>query len=131
MDKKIMNLLKKLMNVYLTIIDNINEQNVDKIVKAVNNFEKNINGILRPTKTSTGKSSEKPIWTKFPEMTEEEIRKEFMNVEKYPTIESIKEAVRGYIDLQKVSKVKTRETLIKHIIDTYKRSKFITEIGRE
>ena len=126
-----MNMLKKLINVYLIIINNINEQNIDKIIKAVNNFEKNINKILRPTKASAGKSDEKPIWTKFPEMTEEEIREEFMDVEKYPTVESIKEAVRGYIDLQKVSKVKTRETLIKHIIETYKRSKFITEIGRE
>ena len=74
--------------------------------------------------------NKKPIWTKFPEMTEEEIREEFMNIEKYPTIESIKEALRGYMDLQRINRIKRRETLIKHILKRYNRSRFITAIGR-
>lgn len=130
MDKKVKNLLKRLNTVNSMIIDNLDEVNVDKVSVAVNTFERKIHTIINPLKTKEKHKEEQPVWTKFPEMTEEEIQQEFMSIEKYPTIQSIKEAVRGYLDLQKVSKVKTRETLIKHIIETYRRGRFISEIGR-
>jgi len=72
-----------------------------------------------------------PIWEKFSAMTEEEIRREFADVEKYPDLTSIKSAVKGFIELRKVSKVKTRETLIKHIINAYKKGEFISKIGKK
>lgn len=112
------------------IIDNLDATNVDSISVAVNNFERKIRTIINPPTTKVKRKEEQPVWTKFPEMNEEKIREEFMNIKKYPTLESIKEAVRGYLDLQKVTKVKTRETLIKHIIETYRRGRFISKIGR-
>lgn len=112
------------------IIDNLDAMNADSISVAVNNFERKIRTIINPPTTKVKRKEEQPVWTKFPEMNEEEIREEFMNIKKYPTLESIKEAVRGYLDLQKVTKVKTRETLIKHIIETYRRGRFISKIGR-
>lgn len=130
MDKKVKNLVEKINTINSMIIDNLDATNVDSISVAINNFERKIRTIINPPTTKVKRKEEQPVWTKFPEMTEEEIREEFMNIKKYPTLESIKEAVRGYLDLQKVTKVKTRETLIKHIIETYGRGRFISKIGR-
>ena len=67
----------------------------------------------------------------FSSMTEDEIRQEFNNTEKYPDIESIKAAIKGYVEMRKLSKVKNRETIIEHIINTVRRGKFISDIGRQ
>lgn len=125
MEKKVKKLLKRLNDINSMIIDNLNEINIDSIISTTIDFEKNIRKIIHSPVTEM----EPPIWTKFSTMTEEEIRQEFNDTKKYPDIESIKAAVKGYLELRKVSKVKTRETLIKHIIETYKRGSFISKIG--
>ena len=130
MDKNVKTLLRKLNNISLMIINNLNDTNIDGINSVVSDFERKIRIVICPPARKEENKQEPPIWTKFSNMTEEEIRQEFMNMEKYPDINSIKVAVKGYLDLRKVSKVKKRETLIKHIIETYNRGRFISGIGR-
>jgi len=124
MNKKKEKLIKKLNKITSIVLDNVNENNIDIVYNLCNNFESNLKKKLVKIKII----KKPPIWTKFSDMTEEDIRKEFNNTKKYPDLESIKSAVKGYIELKKVSKVKTRETLIKHIIDTYNRGSFISKI---
>jgi hypothetical protein len=127
MDEKEKRLLKKVLNLNDFLISNLTNENIDEILSACRRFENNLRKIIEKPKPR----APAPIWKKFSTMTEEEIIQEFSDVKKYPDLESIKLAVKGYIELRKVSKVKTRETLIKHIIDTYRRGEFISKIGKE
>ena len=132
MDKKVKSLLKKLNVINALVIDNLNDQNIDSFNLIVSNFEKQIRGGVIPTvmKPPVKPIGEPQIWTKFPSMTEDEIRHLFMNEEKYPDLESIKEAVKGYIQSGKISKLKRRETIIKHIIARYNKGRSISDIGK-
>lgn len=128
MDKRERNLLKKLLELNAFLISNLSKENVNEAFSACERFEgdlRKIAGRSKPEEVPT------PIWKKFSAMTEEEIRQEFSDDKKYPDLQSIKSAVKGFIELKKVAKVKTRETLIKHIVDTYRRGEFISKIGKE
>ena len=127
MNKKEKSLFKRFLQVNDFLITNLTSENINEILSAYERFEHDLRKIVGKSKLR----APTPIWKKFSTMTEEEIIQEFSNVEKYPDLESIKSAVKGYIELRKVSKVKTRKTLIKHIIDTYRRGEFISKIGKE
>lgn len=125
MNEKEKSLMKKIFELNTFVISNINRENVDEFLFAFKSLESKLRKIIEKTKLE----APPPIWKKFSTMTEEEIRQEFSDVNKYPDLDSIKSAVKGFIELRKVSKVKTRETLIKHIINTYRRGEFISKIG--
>lgn len=127
MDRKERKLLKKIISLNAFLINNLTSENIDEILLACQRFENHLKKIIKKPKPETSE----PIWKRFPTMTEDEIIQEFSDVRKYPDLQSIKLAVKGYLELRKVSKVKTRETLIKHIIDTYRRGEFISRIGKE
>lgn len=120
-------MLRKIFELNTLVATNLNEKNVDEFLSVYKRFENDLRKIIEKTELKV----QAPIWERFSTMTEEEIWQEFSNSEKYPDLNSIKQAVKGYIDMKKVSKVKTRETLIKHIINTYRRGEFISKIGRE
>ena len=126
MDKKEKSLLRKIFELNTFVINSLNRENIDEFLFAYKSFEEDLRKIIEKTKPRPPT----PVWKKFPTMTEEEIRQEFSDVKKYPDLDSIKSAVKGFLELRKVSKVKTRETLIKHIINTYKRGEFISKIGK-
>ena len=126
MDKKERALFRKMSEVSSMIASNVDEDNVDNMTSLIEKLEIDLRNMI---KESTVKAPQ--IWRNFSNMTEEEIRQEFSDVQKYPDLESIKSAVKGFLELRKVSKVKTRETLIEHIISTYRRGEFISKIGRE
>lgn len=131
MDKKVKTLLKKLNEINSLLIDNLNDQNIDRFNSIVSDFEKQIRGGVLPTVVKPPvKPLGPPIWTKFPSMTEDEIRQLFMNEEKYPDIESVKEAVKGYFQSGEISKLKRRKTIIKHITARYNKGRSISEIGK-
>lgn len=108
-----------------TVASNVTEKNVDDTSSLIEKLELDLMNVFKDSKTKV-----LPIWRGFPNMTEEEIRKEFANVEKYPDLESIKAAVKGFLEMRKVSQVKTRETLIEHIIETYRKRQHISQLGR-
>jgi hypothetical protein len=126
-DLKEKTLLRKIFELNDLIVSYVSKENVDELTKLCEEFENNLKKVIKKSQLKEFA----PLWEKFSAMTEEEIRQEFSNTEKYPDLDSIKQAVKGYIDMRKVSKVKTRETLIKHIINTYKRGEFISKIGKE
>jgi hypothetical protein len=125
MDEKEKSLIRKIFKLNTSTINNLNKKNIDEFLLAYKRFEDDLRKIIEKPKLKA------PIliWRKFSTMTEEEIRQEFSDTEKYPDLNSIKSAVKGFIELKKVSRVKTRETLIKHIINTYRRGEFISKIG--
>jgi len=126
-DEKEKSLMRKIFEINALIISNLNEKNIEEFLLAHKKFEDDLQKIIEKTKPE----APVPVWKKFSTMTEEEIRREFSDVTKYPDLKSIKSAVKGFLELKKVSKVKTRETLIEHIINTYKRGEFISKIGRK
>lgn len=125
MDKKERSLFRKLSEISAIIASNIAETNVDKVTSLVEKLEDDLRATFAESKVVT-----LPIWRDFPNMTEEEIRNEFSNYEKYPDIKSIKSAVKGFLEMRKVSKVRTRETLIDHILETYRKRQHLGELGR-
>jgi len=125
MNKKEKLFLNKIFELNILIINNLDKINIDNLLLLYTRFEDELKEEIENTKLKTPVS----IWKKFSTMSEEDIRKEFNDIEKYPDLDSIKLAVKGFIEMKKVSRVKTRETLIKHIINTYKRGEFITKIG--
>ena len=115
--------LKKLIALTERIVTVLNPENADEISRIVDNFSIE----LQKTSVNPPKSGTKQqIWKQFSNMSEPQIIAEFNDAKKYPDIESIKRAVKGYLDLHKAGKVKTRETLIKHILETYHRGSFIS-----
>ena len=127
MNKKEKSLLRKILELDTLVVTNLSEENLDEFLMIYERFEKDLRKMIEKTELKAAA----PLWEKFSTMTEEEIRQEFSDTKKYPDLNSIKLAVKGYIDMRKVSKVKTRETLIKHIINTYRRGEFISKIGKE
>jgi len=127
LNEKEKSLMKKIFEISNLVISNLNEKTIDEFLLAHKKFEDELQKIIEKTKSE----EPIPIWKRFSTMTEEEIRREFSDTVKYPDLDSIKSAVKGFLELRKVSKVKTRETLIKHIVNTYKRGEFISKIGRE
>lgn len=125
LDRKERDLFRKLSDISALVASNVDEKNVDLVLSIIEKLENELTNIFKESKTKA-----RPVWREFSKMSEEEIRKEFMNAEKYPDIDSIKAAVKGFLEMRKVTKVKTRETLIDHIIETYKRREHIGEIGR-
>jgi len=125
MDKKERALFGRILEIFSIVTSNVDERNVDDISSLFEKLEIELKSLIKGSATEA-----LPIWRNFPNMTEEEIRQEFSNVEKYPDLNSIKSAVKGFLEMRKVSKVKTRGTLIEHIIATYKRRQHIGEIGR-
>ena len=125
MDKKERSLFRKLSEISAIIASNVSETNIDKVSSLVENLENDLKKSFTESKVKP-----LPIWRNFPNMTEDEIRKEFSNQERYPDINSIKLAVKGFLEMRKVSKVKTRETLIDHILETYRKRQHIGELGR-
>ena len=127
MHSKERRLLRKIFELETFVVANLTEENVDELLLAYSKFEVDLQKMIQKAK------QERPslVWEKFSTMTEEEIREEFNDTRKYPDLASIKSAVKGYLDMRKVSRVKTRETLIKHIINTYRRGEFISQIGKE
>jgi len=113
--------VKKLLALTERVVMVLNPENSDEISRLIDNFSNELQKVL-----SYSKPAPQQIWKQFPNMTEAQIIAEFNDVEKYPDIESIKKAVKGYLDLHKAGKVKTRETLIKHILETYHRGSFIS-----
>lgn len=127
MHKKEKNLLRKIFELDIFVVTNVNEENIDKILLAYQRFGADLRKIVEKNKPEALGL----VWERFSTMTEDEIRREFSNTKKYPDLDSIKLAVKGYVSMREVSKVKTRETLIKHIIKTYRRGEFISKIGKE
>lgn len=125
MDKKERALLRKIFEISSMVASNINEKNVDSIRSLFEKLENDLRTMIKQPAVKT-----LPIWRNFPNMTEDEIRQEFSNVEKYPDLNSIKAAVKGFLEMRKVSKVKTRETLIKHIIAAYRKRQYIGKLDR-
>lgn len=125
MDKKERALFRKLSEISSIIASNVNITNIDKVSSLIETLEYDLKRAVSESKVET-----LPIWRKFPNMSEEEIRKEFSNVEKYPDINSIKSAVKGFLEMRKVTKVKTRETLIDHILETCQKRQHLGELGR-
>jgi hypothetical protein len=125
MDKKERALLRKIFQISSMVASNVNEKNVDNIHTL---FEKLENDLKTMIKEPLAEAL--PIWRNFPNMTEDEIRQEFSNVEKYPDVNAIKSAVKGFLEMRKVSKVKTRETLIEHIIAAYRKRQYAGKYGR-
>lgn len=123
MDKKERALLRKIFQISSMVASNINEKNVDSIHSLFEKLENDLRTMIKQPAVKT-----LPIWRNFPNMTEDEIRQEFSNVEKYPDLNSIKAAVKGFLEMRKVSKVKTRETLIKHIIAAYRKRQYIGKL---
>lgn len=122
-------IVKKLLGLTERVITVLNPENSDEISKLVDNFSTELQ-----TFVSRSKPAQQQIWKQFPNMSEAQIVAEFNDETKYPDIDSIKRAVKGYVDLKKAGKVKTRDTLIKHIIETYRRGRFIsdsTNLGRK
>jgi len=128
MNKNEKELFRKMLEINTYVLNNIDENNIYKFLNIYLKFENEIKNVIL-IKKSVG--NKKPIWTKFSQMSEDEIVIEFNNIEKYPDLDSIKKAVKGYLPLSKVSRVKTRDTLIKHILDIYKRGEIISKIGKE
>ena len=116
--------VKKLTSLTERIVNALGPANVDQISRLVDRFAAEFQKTLAQPKSET--QSRSPIWKQFPNMSEAQITAEFNDEKKYPDVESIKRAVKGYVDLHKVGKVKTRETLIKHILETYHRGSFIS-----
>ena len=125
MDKKERVLLRKILEISSMVASNVNEKNVDNIRSLFEKLEIDLKNVIKESAVKV-----LPIWRNFPNMTEDEIRQEFSNVEKYPDLNSIKLAVKGFLEMRKVSKVKTRETLIKHIIAAYQKRQYIGKHGR-
>lgn len=126
MDKTEKVLFNKINDVSSIVINNLNEGNIKKLYDVFVQLEKDVKGIVYIEKKDTPQ-----IWMQFSSMTEDEIKQEFNNTKKYPDIKSIKSAIKGYVELRKLSKVKNREKIIEHIIDTVRRGKFISDIGRQ
>lgn len=123
MDKKETDLLRKIFQISSMVASNVNEKNVDSIRSLFEKLEDDLKTMIKEPAVKAP-----PIWRNFPNMTEDEIRQEFNNVEKYPDVNSIKSAVKGFLGMRKVSKVKTRETLIKHIIAAYRKRQYAGKI---
>lgn len=119
MDKKERTLLRKIFQISSIVASNVNEKNVDNIRSLFAKLENDLKTMIKEPAVKV-----LPIWRNFPNMTEDEIRQEFSNVEKYPDVNSIKSAVKGFLEMRKVSKVKTRETLVKHIIAAYQKRQY-------
>ena len=120
MDKKERGLLRKIFQISSMVASNVNEKNVDSIHSLFEKLEKDLKTMIKEPAVKAP-----PIWRNFPNMTEDEIRQEFSNVEKYPDIDSIKSAVKGFLEMRKVSKVKNRQTLIEHIITAYQKRQYV------
>lgn len=125
MDKKERVLFRKILEISSMVASNVNEKNVDNIRSLFEKLEIDLKNIIKESAVKA-----LPIWRNFANMTEDEIRQEFSDVEKYPDLNSIKLAVKGFLEMRKVSKVKTRETLIKHIIAAYRKRQYIGKHGR-
>ncbi len=125
LDKKERVLFRKLSEISSLIASNLDEKNVDLVLPFVDRLQKDLVNVFKVSKTEF-----RPIWRDFPKMSEDEIRKELMNTEKYPDLNSIKSAVKGFLEMRTVTNVKTRETLIDHIVETYKKREHIGKIGR-
>ena len=122
MDTKFKEIVLKIISMNKLIIENINEDNIEKILYLLNKLENNLKRELSHTEQS--KKRIKPneeLLKKLGKMNEDEIYKEFMDETKYPTVESIKEAVKGFVPSSVLRKVKRRETLVKHIIKICKK----------
>ncbi len=118
-------LLRRVFEISSMVVSNVNERNIDHIKSLLEKLEKDLTEITRASATES-----RPIWRNFSNMTEEEIRREFSNIKKYPDLKSIKFAVKGFLEMRKVSKVKTRETLVEHIIAAYRKREHIGKLGR-
>lgn len=127
MNKNEKELLKRMFEINTFVINNLNEDNIHEFLLILTDIENKLKNIKKVEKIE----DITPIWMKFSEMDEIDIIVEFNNINKYPDLESIKNAVKGYLQLSKVSKVKTRKTLIKHILETYRRGEFISKIGKD
>jgi len=125
MDKKERALFRKILEIASIVVSNVDEKNLGDMSSLFGKLEIDLKNMIKESPVKA-----LPIWRNFPNMTEEEIRQELSNVEKYPDLDSIKLAVKGFLEMRKVSKVKTRETLIEHIIATYRKRQHIGEIGR-
>jgi hypothetical protein len=125
LDRKERIVFRKLSDVSALVANNVDEKNVDSVLSLIEKLENELVYVFKESTTQT-----RLIWREFSKMSEEEIRREFANTEKYPDIDSIKAAVKGFLEMRKVTKVKTRETLIDHIMETYKKREHIGEIGR-
>ncbi|MCW4028345.1 MAG: hypothetical protein NWE92_01695 [Candidatus Bathyarchaeota archaeon] len=125
MDKKERTLFRKLSEITSLIASNVNEKNFGTVCSLIEKLETDLSETFKDSKCESI-----PIWRSFSNMTEDEIRREFSDIQKYPDIKSIKLAVKGFLEMRKVSKVKTRETLIDHIIETYSKRQHLGELGR-
>ena len=106
--------------------ENINEEKAEAILTLCKSFEDELSNIIAKEKIEIKPKAHRKhkrkvtpneeLIKKLAKMSEDEIRSEFMDTSKYPTIDSIKNAVRGLIPSSTLSKIKRRETLIKHII---------------
>jgi len=122
---------KKLLQTLLFLVENMDDSNVEAIGSLIGKFEIELRRFVKSeVKSKKTTARARPIWRDFANMTEEDIQKEFSNDKKYPDLDSIKSAVKGFLPMTKVSKVKTRETLIKHIIREYRKREHIKDIGR-
>ena len=126
LDKTERVLFNKINNVSSIVINNLNESNIKKLYDVFMQLEKDVKRIVHSEKKDSPQ-----IWMQFSSMTEDEIRQEFNNTEKYPDIESIKAAIKGYVEMRKLSKVKNRETIIEHIINTEEGNLSLTSVGNQ
>ena len=61
----------------------------------------------------------------------EDIQKEFNDVSKYPTVESIRAAVKGIVPSKKISKLESRDNIIKVITDEVSRARSIRVFSKK
>ena len=126
MNEKETAVLRKLLEIHSLIISLVQEGRADEVRQELMKLQKTLRELERTTVQESH-----PIWTRFPQMTEDQIRAEFNDARKYPDLNSIKKAVKGYLELNKVTDVKNRGTLIDHIIERTRHGKFISSIGKD
>lgn len=122
-DEKVRSVIKKILATTDKAVSGISQDNAVEVSSLVDKFSSDLQRIFSRKKAAI---VQEQVWRKFPNMTEEDILAEFNNLDKYPDLDSIKRAVKGYLDFHKAGKIKTRETLIAQILETYRRGSFIS-----
>jgi hypothetical protein len=123
MNRKEKEIFRQLLQIHSSVISILDDENAEKIGVMLKKLDSDLKNIKGP------EGQEQPaFWRIFARMSDEDIRKEFNDQEKYPTLESIKGTMRGILEMSQVSKIKTRETLIEHILRVKHRDDYIRGI---
>ncbi len=118
-------ILKRFSEIFSIIISKLDENNVESLNEITSEYKKKIDEIILRKK----EIKIPPIWEKFSAMTDDELKQEFNDMLKYPDVDSVKNAVKGFVEQKLISKTKKRETVVKHILATIHYGDFISRIG--